>query len=49
MASNVGNYLCHALSVGGCEQNHIVNALGYGALVLPALAAAMLLMHRGPH
>lgn len=47
MAIKIGNYLCHALSIGGCEHSNVVNALGYGAMILPVAALAMLMLHGG--
>jgi hypothetical protein len=48
-ATKIGNSLCHALSIGGCEYSHTINGLGYAAIVIPLLALAMLFSHRSHH
>lgn len=49
MVNKVGNYLCHSLHISGCEYGHIVEALGYGAVVLPILFVGLIFMHRSHH
>jgi hypothetical protein len=47
VVSKVGNYFCHALSVSGCEQNHVVQAIGYAALLIPPVTFFLIIMQRG--
>jgi hypothetical protein len=49
MIVKLGNYLCHAIKIGGCEQGHIVNTIGYAAVILPVVIASLLFMHRNHH
>lgn len=46
MIVKTGNYLCHAFAIRGCEQGHVVNAIGYAAIIVPLVIAALFLMHR---
>jgi hypothetical protein len=45
--SKVGNYLCHALSIGGCEHSHVIQSIGYAALLIPLVVVATIIMHGG--
>lgn len=45
MASQFGNYLCHSLSIGGCEYSHVVSGVGYAAIIIPIIAVALLFTH----
>jgi hypothetical protein len=45
IAAKVGNYLCYALSFGGCEYSNTVNVLGYGAIIVPLTIVAFAVLH----